>query len=127
MKGSALAMNMIYILFVCSFLWLLAIFIVNLTQTGRTQVWLCGLLRFLMLFSILVIRALVQIGFLSMDGVTFRTMALFFTALAISHFFASDFTKYVKDNTLSAAKNAIVNASTTLLLLGFIIFLTTRT
>lgn len=126
MKGSALAMNS-YILFVCSFLWLLAIFIVNLTQTGRTQVWLCGLLRFLMLFSILVIRALVQIGFFSMDGVTFRTMALFFTALAISHFLASDFTKYVKDNTLSAAKNAIVNASTTLLLLGFIIFLTTRT
>lgn len=117
----------IYILFFCAFLWLLAVFIVNLTLTGRIQMWLCGLLRFLMLFAILIIRALVQIGFLSMDGVTFHTIALFFTALAIGHFFASDFTKYVKDNTLAAAKNAVINASATLLLLGFIIFLTTRT
>ena len=115
---------MIHILFLCAVLWLLAVFAVNLTLTGKTRRWLCGLLRILLLFAILAFRTLIQMGVLLVYAADFRAVVLLCAALACGHFFASDLTLYVKERTPAAAKSALITASITLLLLMFIISLT---
>ena len=116
----------IYVLSAFSILWLLIIFIINLTLTGKIQVWLCSALRIFMLLSVLIIITLIQIGTLFVDETTFSSLVLLCAILAVGHFFASDFTKYVKAGTPAAAKAAIMTASITLLVLTFIIFLIIR-
>lgn len=65
-------------------------------------------------------------GTLFVDETDFPNLTLLVTVLAIGHFFASDFTKYIKERTPVAAKAAIMTASVTLLVLTFIIFLIIR-
>lgn len=117
---------MIYIFFVCVVLWLLAVLMVNLTLTGKKREHLCGLLRVFLLFALMAIGTFIKMGTLPMDAADFSAVVLLCAAVACGHFFVSDFTLYVKEQTPAAAKRAMVTASATMLLLVFILFLALR-
>lgn len=101
----------------CAGLWISALFIANLTAPGRLRARICGLLRLAALLALLALRVFLQMSGYRLEGREFHILLLLCGLTACGHFFASDFTVYLRERTPSAAKSAMMTASATILLL----------